>query len=557
MNAMHPEIAELLGDTASNLPDAVLPAGAVAAASAGGVAYNGSNVTEKLGMWRPPMRSADADLIPEKNVLDARVRDTMRNDAYVAGAANVHKDSIVGSIFLLNAKPDSRVLFGRADDAWEAEFQEEVEAKFTLWAESPQNWVDASRHNSLTELVRLAVHVDVACGEVLATAEWMNRAGRPFRTAIQMVDTDRLCDPTTIDFDKRVRGGIEQDEFGAPIAYYIRRTHPADLRLRAADWTDMDKWDRIPARKPWGRQMVLHLFEQQRVDQSRGVAAMVTALTEMKMAQAFRKTELERAVVAATYAASIESDLPAGDVYAAMGAGNTNPATEWLTDYLDMIGEYSGGAKNLHIAGTKIPVFLPGTHLKIQNPGANGPAGDKFEQSLLRHIAAALGISYEQLSKDYSQTNYSSARAAMAETNKAMQSRKKRVADAFANFVYRLWMEEAINTDALESLKRRNVPAFYEGLNAEAYCACDWIGAGQGLIDPLKETQADVLALKNHLTTLEDVIARRSGGDWRRKLRQIGREMDLEKNIIGSSVFEAEATDMENALSGTPQERQS
>ena len=46
--------------------------------------------------------------------------------------------------------------------------------------------------------------------------------------------------------------------------------------------------------------------------------------------------------------------------------------------------------------------------------GKGGPLGQEFEQSLLRYIAAALGVSYEQLSKDYSQTNYSSARAAMA-----------------------------------------------------------------------------------------------------------------------------------------------
>ncbi len=554
---MFPEVAELLGDTAASLPAAEQSPGAdVAASASGGVSYDGSNVVDKIGMWRPALRSADAEIIPEKGVLDARSRDTIRNDAYVANGQSIHKDHIVGAQFLLNAKPDSKLLFGQLDDVWETEFQEEVESKFMLWAESPQNWVDAGRRRSLTETVRLAVGVDVAGGEVLATAEWMKNDGRPYRTAIQMIDTDRLSDPTLIDFNKRVRGGVEQDEFGAPIAYYIRQAHPSDLRLRARDWDGVAKWDRVPARKSWGRQMVLHLFEQNRVDQSRGVASMVSALTEMRMTKTFRKSELERAVIAATYAASIESDLPTGDVYAAMGAGSgdTNPASEWLNDYMSQIAEYSGGAKNLHIAGAKIPVFLPGTHLKIQNPGANGPIGDRFEASLLRHIAAAMKVPYSEFSKNYSDANYSSLRAEMATINRSMRSRKKRVADATANFVYRLWLEEAVNYNHLECLKRANVPNFYDGLNSEAYANCDWIGAGMGLIDPLKETQADVLGLKNHLTTLEEVMARRTGSDWRRQLRQMSRERTLETELLESSVYDGDSTDMQNSLAATPQE---
>jgi lambda family phage portal protein len=555
--SMAPELAELLGDTAAGLPAAVAPPVAgVAATASGGVSYDGSSVVDKVAAWRPVLRSADADIIPEKGILDARSRDTVRNDAYVSNGQTIHKDHIVGAMFLLNAKPDSKLLFGTRDDVWESEFQEEIETKFTLWAESPNHWVDASRHRTLTETVRLAVGVDVAGGEVLATAEWMKNDGRPYRTAIQMVDTDRLSDPTLIDFDKRVRGGVEQDSYGAPIAYHIREAHPSDYRLRPSDWQGVTRWNRVPARKSWGRQMVLHLFEQNRVDQSRGVAKMVSALTEMRMTKAFRKTELERAVIAATYAASIESDLPPGDVYAAMGTGDTNPAQQWLNDYMGAISEYSGGAKNLHIAGSKIPVFLPGTHLKIQNPGANGPIGDRFEASLLRHISAAMGVPYSEFSKNYSEANYSSLRAEMANVGRSMASRKKRVAEAMANFIYRLWLEEAVNYNHIEALKRRKVPSFYEGLNAEAYSACEWIGAGVGLIDPLKETQADVLALKNHLTTLEDVIARRSGADWRRKLRQMGREKALETEILESSVYDGDSTDMQNSLAGTPQETQ-
>lgn len=552
MTKAFPELLSLL-DTASS-PEAVPPsAGAVAAASAGGVAYDGSSVTQGLDMWQPALRSADADLLPEKYALDARARDTMRNDAYVAGGAAVHKDNIVGSYYRLNARPKTKVLWGKNDDAWEQEFQDEVETKFALWAESMNCWPDAARMNTLTEIVRLAIGVYTAGGEVLASAEWMPKDGRPFRSAIQMIDTDRLSTPWNFIGNADIRKGVERDRYGAPVAYHIQTVHPNDYRgtLAAVDYSN---WKRVPARKPWGRQLILHVFEQMRPDQSRGVASMVSALTEMRMTKAFRKVELERAVVAATYAASIESDLPPGDAYVTMG-GDNNPSIDWMQSYLQAVSEYSGGAQNLHMNGAKIPIFAPGTHLKIQNPGANGPVGDKFEMSLLRHIAAALGVNYEQLSKDYTNTNYSSARASMAETWRSMQARKKLVADKTANFVYRLWMEEAINYGALETLKRRNVPNFYEALNSEAYCNCDWIGAGQGLIEPLKETQADILALAAGLTTKEAVIARRTGGDWREVSQQISRELDNDKKLGLPSVYEKDTTDVQNSLSGGKSEK--
>lgn len=559
MNASSFDLSDLLGPDAGVSPAvlAVQPPDASAVAS-GGVAYDGSSKLDRLAMWRPPLRSADADVLPEKGNLDARVRDTLRNDAYVAGAAAIFQDSIVGTRFLLNSKPETKVLWGRDDEKWESEFQEEIETKFMLWAESPQNWVDAARRNTFTDHVRLAVGVELAGGEVLASAEWIDD-GRPYRTAMQMIDPDRLSTPLDrayLDLRNRVRNGVERDRRGAPIAYFIRNTHPSEGPFFDLSDLSAQSWKRVPARKPWGRPNILHLFEQMRPDQSRGIARMVAALSEMRMTKHFRKTELERAVVASTYAASIESEIPT-DVTAALGgaaSSDGNATTTWMEDYLTAISEYSSGAKNLHMDGAKIPIFAPGTKLKIQNPGASGPVGDKFEQSLLRYIAAALGLSYEQFSRDYTETNYSSARAAMGETWKTMQAKKKSVADATGTFIYRLWLEEAINYNQIECLKRRNVPRFYEGLNAEAYSACEWIGAGQGQIDPLKETQAAVLKLKSGLSTKEAEIARMSGGDWRKIARQIARERALDEQYGNPSVYEQDTKDMENSLAGSPRE---
>ncbi|MGH8744275.1 MAG: phage portal protein, partial [Burkholderiales bacterium] len=392
---------------------------------------------------------------------DSRVRDLARNDAFFSGGVGLHRDNMVGSMFILSAKPNWKVL-GLTEE-WAEEFQEMVEAKFTLWAESPSNWVDASRMNTLTSMVRLAVGVYVMTGEVLATAEWRRDNLRSFRTCIQMLDPDRLSNPYGEMDGPNLRGGVKRDFMGAPLGYHIRMAHPAD-------YTDANAfvWKYVPATKglaagnlAWDRPLVIHILEQFRPDQTRGIAAMVTALKEMKMTKNFRDITLQKAVTQAMYAATIESDLPSEAVHQMIGG------QDWATNYLTSIAQYVGSAKNIHMDGVKIPHLYPGTKLNFQTGASTEGVGEDFERSLLRYLAASLGVSYEQLSKDYSNTNYSSARAAMLETWRYMQGKKRMVADRFAGIVYRLWLEEAMNSGQVEL--PAGAPSWYEGQNADAY----------------------------------------------------------------------------------------
>lgn len=550
--ARDPEMQRLLGlrrdQAAEPVRGDVLPARTGNPMASANGAYEGaSHIERELALWRPNLNSVDGDIIPDKPTIDARTRDMLRNDSYVASGANIHKDNIVGAAFLLNSKPNHKVL--GLDEKWAEEFQEEVESKFTLWAESINHWPDASRKGTLTDLVRLAVGVHLMSGEVLAAAEWIRESARPYRTAIQMVDLDRLSTPAGKIESRFLRAGIEKNIHGAPIAYHVRKAHPHE-------WLDADsyQWKRIDAYKPWGRVQMIHIFESIRPEQTRGVAEMASALTETKIARTFRKVALQRAIVDATYAASIESELPTEVIFQALGAGNMNAeevakvVESYSTGYLNTVNTYSG-VKGHKIDGVKIPVFLPGTKLNVRPAGHGGPLGTEFEQSLLRYIAANLGISYEQLSRDYSKTNYSSAKAAMAETWKFMQSRKKAIADRFASHVFMLWLEEAFSKGHIDSLPR-NAPNFWEGLNRDAYASCEWIGASRGQIDELKETQAAVLRIKYHLTTYEDELAR-LGKDWRRVFAQREREQE----IMESRGLTVDPQDnMMNAASGAPRE---
>lgn len=556
---VHEDIEELLGaSSSSNQPAPTVRRVSVGAgneSAIAGEAYEGASRTSReMALWSPPLRSADLDIIPEKRTADGRTRDISRNDAYVVGGQNLRKDNIVGSMFMLNAKPSSTVLFGKEDTTWEDEFQEEVETKFTLYAESPECWLDASRKNTLTEMIRLLVGVDTLRGESLWTAEWRREDAerRPFNTAVQIVDLDRLSTPPEEYGNPNIRGGVKLDSFGAPQGYYFQMSHPSD-------WTQPDafRWKYVPARKPWGRLQVAHVFEQVREEQTRGIAQMVSALKEMRQTKNFRDIVLQNAVVNATYAATIESDLPTEAIFARLGGQDmdgpafNNALNAYIGGWMNQIGEYMGGSKNLRIDGVKIPHLPPGSKLQLKGAGEGGPLGTDFESSLLRYIAASLDVSYEQLSRDYTKTNYSSARAAMNETNKAMVSRKKAVADRHATFMYRLWLEEALNAGSITSIKR-NMPSYYDGQNTEAYSRCDWIGASRGQIDELKETQAAVLRVNNGLSTIEQECAR-LGLDWRTLMRQLAREKEW-KEFYKILENPTDTKNQMNAASGTASE---
>jgi lambda family phage portal protein len=334
-----------------------------------------------------------------------------------------------------------------------------------------------------------------------------------------MVDPDRLSNPNGASDTRNLRRGVEMDDYGYPLAYHFQEAHPSEGFFDRSTL----KWTRVKARKPWGRLQVIHLVEQLRPDQTRGISAMVSVLKDMHMTKKFSDIVLQNAVVNATFAAAIESELPRDVVFSQMGEGS---ASQYIQTYLEGLSEYTGAAKNLHIDGVKIPHLYPGTKLNLMPAGQPGGVGTEFEASLLRHIAAALGMSYEQFSKDYTKTNYSSARASMIETWKYMQSRKKMIADRLASIIYMLWLEEEFSRGKIPL--PAGAPNFWEDINREAYSKCSWIGASRGQIDELKETQAAVLRIQNGLSTIE-LEAARLGLDWRVLFEQLAREKKLKE----------------------------
>ena len=486
----------------------------------GGVAGAERN-TREMASWLPDMRPPDVRFGPEKDLLDARAQDRINGDGFVQGAVDITKDSIVGAVYVCNARPNALAL--GAPDGWAEEFQLLAETKFNLLADSDKAWFDVRRTKTLTDMVRLGVASMMATGEVLNVAEWVREAGRPCSTAMNCLAVSRLCNPMDgEDTATRRRGVNLHPQWGYPVSYSIRNGHRFDPYIGADTWT----WKTIDRELPWGRPQVLHIYEETEPDMNRGISAVTAVLKEMKMTKQYRDVVLQNAITNAMYAAAIESDLPPEVVFNSVGGGN-NPDSP-LNSYMGSLSSYAKNAKALQFDGVKIPHLYPGTKLKFYPAGQVGDSG--FERRMLMHLSSAFGLSYEEFSRDFTNTNYSSARASMMQSWRHMVSKKRRTADRIANFVYGNWVEEEISRGDLPMPPGRTRADFYQPGHRDAYTAAEWIGAARGQIDESKETDAAIARIDKGLSTYEDECAR-LGKDWRKVFAQRSRERNKMREL--------------------------
>ncbi len=466
-----------------------------------------------LRSWTPLAGSADADLIPERGTIVPRSRDLVRNNGIAAGANQTYKDNIVGHVLRLASKPDARLLGWEAERA--AEWARHKEAQFRSWAETTE--CDAGKTMNLLGLTTQAMGATFQNGDAVAIPIWQPLPNKRWSTRLMMVEADRLSTPPGREGQENMRDGVELDDFGAPIAYWIRRRHPGD---RYQLWAHgPDAWERIPAFTPWGRRRVIHLHDKERTGQSRGKPALTSIVKQFVLAGRYGTAELESAVSSAMIAAVIESGLPPESVAEVLGVNEGSAETANQTWQQQTAGLKSGGAFLTLPLGARLNGFPP------MRPNS---AFEAFMATVLKHMAAGLNMPYELLLKDFTQTNYSSARAALLEAWRYFWGRRRWVTDYWLSPIQELWMEEAVNRGIV------NAPGFYA--LKYAYLRARWIFAGRGYVDPTKEAKGAQIRLDSAISTLENECAEQ-GLDWEEVLdqRQIERQAMADRGLLAQA----------------------
>ncbi len=487
-------------------------------AGGGGVPYDAADIYGgQMAAWRPYLWSPDGELNMYRDRIVARVRDLVRNDGWASGAVTRILDNAVGANFHPVSKPDYRALAAYSgksafDASWADEFGRAIEANYRGWANDPGRYCDAERNLSMAQIMRLAFRHKLVDGDALAMMLWLPERSRLARyaTTVHLIDPDRLSNPQ-LRFDQMtMRGGVEIDALGAATAYWIRRAHQGDWFSAAQSV----RWDRIPRETDWGRPIIVHDFDHDRASQHRGGAGVLApVLQRLRMLVKYDSAELEAAVINAVFGAYIESPFDPQLVESALGD------SEEISAYQQARTGFHND-RRIAVGETKMPILFPGE--KITTVDAARPTSNfaNFEKAVLRNAASAAGISAQQLSQDWSDVNYSSARAALLEAWKTMTRRRLDFAHGFSQPIFGAWLEEAMDVDELPLPS--GAPDFMEC--RAAYMRADWIGPGRGWVDPVSEKQGAVLGMDAGLSTLQAECAEQ-GLDYEEVLDQRAKEI--------------------------------
>jgi lambda family phage portal protein len=155
-----------------------------------------------------------------------------------------------------------------------------------------------------------------------------------------------------------------------------------------------------------------------------------------------------------------------------------------------------------------------------------GTTFEAFVERVLRAVGASTGMPYEIVAKDFSKTNYSSARAALLEAWRIFSFYQKWLVDLYCRPVWEMVIEEAYLRGYIEI--PMSTDDFYR--HFPALTRARWIPPKRGHVDPTKEMTANIKGMENDILTLADIVAE-DGGDWEAVLEQRAREREKKAGL--------------------------
>jgi lambda family phage portal protein len=467
-----------------------------------GGGYTGAKLDSSImNRWMPRAGSPTADISRDLPMLRARSRDQMRNAPVALGALNTTVSHVVGTGLSYTPAVDGKFLGLTAEQL--EEWSADTKRRFDAWAISLD--VDLSRRLNFYGIQELGLRTMLESGDTICITPRVARNGGPTRLALQLVEADRVCNPSSKPNSADLVDGIELDPTtGETLAMHVARTHPGDVLGTVTEWL------RVPMRgDSTGRRNVLHMFKVLRPGQVRGVPMIAPILEPLKQLSRWTDAELNAAVVSSLFSVFVKMDPDAFDEMFDEGTKTTflEKASNWS-------GELeSGQAVNL----------LPGEDIVTTQPGRPNPAFDPFWAAIVRQIGMALEMPYEVLTMHF-QSSYSAARAALLMAWKAFRSRRDMLSTYLCQPVFELWLDDEVAEG------RISAPGYFASeLVRAAWRGAIWTGDGPGSIDPSKEVDAAQKRVDMGISTKEAESILHDGVSWRPKHEQRIKEVQAER----------------------------
>lgn len=467
--------------------------------------------------WNPQLRSADIDVRQAYTMAAARAIDTIHNSGWISGAVDQAVASTIGQGLRLAVMPDVEALGWTVEEG--QEWSRGVERRWEAYANRPDE-CDITGRMTVGKMTAAAFKTFFGYGEITAALPFVKRNGAQYGTKVQLVEPSRLSQAS--DDLRNIIQGVRCDATGYPLGYRIRQTQGMERGTERE----------IPARDGYGRPQFIHVHDGP-AGAYRGLPLITPALKVVRQFDQLSDATLMAALIQAIFAATVQSPDPtevtlqAFQDMAEQAAGNNSGAPpSGLEAMLQArAGWYEGTNIDLGSHG-KIAHLAPGDKLEFLSSKHPNTTYEAFVKFLLREISRCLGITFEQLTGDYSGATYSSVRMATSEMWQVVLYRRINVIAPFLRPVFEAWLEEDIEQGWTK------FPGGVEGFmrNRAAATRCHWRGPAKPQADDQKFAKAVETLMALGVVTMEWVCAE-MGDDWEDVMEQIAREQAMRKKL--------------------------
>lgn len=439
----------------------------------------------------------------ERESVAERSMDVVANDPHAASVVDGMAVNIAGTGLTAQSIPNAKALGWTRDQA--RDVQDQIETAWNLWCQH----ADARNQLQFWQIQYLCTYNVMVKGEFFRQPVMIDRPFSPFSLALQSIDSSRVFTPSDKRNDATIRDGIGLGGLGEPKTYFAANTNDVYSRasLPSKDFAKIPAW---VAHRPG----MLHGFVKKEDEQVRGIPVLSPAIKLIRDLGDYLDFELIGAIVASSFPVFIETSDP-------------NALADAYGDSLDGTSSSSSGQIEAKYQEAKPGTIMYGAYnqkphvLKSDRPGNSF---DQFVGRVLRAIGAAVGMPYEVTAKDFSKTNYSSARAALLEAWRVYCFYQKWLVQSLCQPCFDMVLEEAWLRGMITFPS--GSPDFYDARHL--YTRAQWIPPRRGSVDPLKEIKSYVAAKDNNILTLAQIAAE-MGGDWETTLEQRGREVEMER----------------------------
>lgn len=414
-------------------------------------------------------------------------------------AIKTSRTNVIGAGLKFKCRIDADAL-GLTEETAD-EWQKRTESEFSLWADDKRA-CDATGLNNFYELQQLAYISKLLSGDAFVLFKHYGASAmKPYSLRLHIIEADRVCTPfnffgtfMTTGINEAngnyVYDGVEVDKNGQVVAYHVCNLYPDEFLT-----VDPKEWVRIPAEgAETGLPNIIQLSASERPDQYRGVPLLAQIIEVALQGRRYTEAELMAAVVQS---------------YITTFVTTTADPTQMPFNEVRHDGEVVPTLPDDYQLGPgQINVMKPGENITTVTPTHPTTGFPEFMNYNTRQIGMATEQSGEKISKKYD-SSYSAARAANNEDQKGYKMQREWFVNDFCRPVYERWLFEAVASGRIVA------PGFFDDpIARKAWLGSDWIGPGDGMLDPLKEVQAEIAACLYGFSDYEQSTIKLNGSDW-------------------------------------------